>query len=284
MKICIIPICFNAHFDAQRLLDSINKAYAVVQNIDLEVILMDNSTSSPEITIDYSVLNYKYSEQKNKNIGYFPAFNKAIVGLKEKIFAFEYIIVCNVDLVVAEDFLQILKKHILHQNIGLIAPGIYSEKLGYDLNPGMMKRPSKIKIKFMMVICSNIKIFKMYMLLSKFKEFVRMQLVRNFHKKIILSGGVNKSNMYGAHGSFMIFTKNYFIKGANVDYKRFLFGEEGFVAEQLRNVNLIIEHVPTIRIYDKEHGSTSKVTSELICSEHRKSYKFYYENYMKDGL
>ncbi|MNZ11427.1 hypothetical protein D3C78_282910 [compost metagenome] len=87
--------------------------------------------------------------------------------------------------------------------------------------------------------------------------------------------------MYGAHGSFMIFSRNYFRLGADVDYPRFLFGEEVFVAEQLRTHNLHIEHLPQLRIFDKEHASTSKVKFGFICGEHKKSYDYLYERFYK---
>ena len=78
----------------------------------------------------------------------------------------------------------------------------------------------------------------------------------------------------------MIFTKSYFTRSAHVSYDRFLFGEEGFVAEQLLKNELIIEHTPNIRVYDREHGSTSKAGKSFICSEHKKSYDYFYENYL----
>ena len=80
--------------------------------------------------------------------------------------------------------------------------------------------------------------------------------------------------MYGAHGSFMVFTRRYFEKGAHVNYPRFLFGEEVFVAEQLRKHSLMIESIPEIRVFDKEHASTSQEKLEFICPEHKKSYEY----------
>ena len=88
--------------------------------------------------------------------------------------------------------------------------------------------------------------------------------------------------MYCAHGSFMVFTQQYFAKGAQVAYPRFLFGEEGFVAEQLRMHGLEIEHVPNIRVFDKEHASTSQVNLDFICAEHKKSYDYFYANFIKN--
>ena len=39
MKICMIPVCYNAHDDALKLLNSIELAFKIAPNIKLDVIL-----------------------------------------------------------------------------------------------------------------------------------------------------------------------------------------------------------------------------------------------------
>ena len=117
--------------------------------------------------------------------------------------------------------------------------------------------------------------------MSRMRAFLRSKFVKLWKPKVYFESSSNHRKMYGAHGSFMIFTKYYFSKGAHVDYPRFLFGEETFVAEQLRMNGLIIKHVPNIKVFDEEHGSTSKLARKFICAEHKKSYEYFYENFIK---
>ena len=283
MKVCIIPVCYNAHGDALRFLESLNRAFLSCSALQVDVVLADNSTILPgagELDRKYA-FSYKY--QKNDNVGYFPAFNRGLSVLPEPGSAYDFVVVCNVDLVVAGDFFCILSKKAFESDVGLIAPGIFSDKDGRDMNPKIMRRPTAAKINFMRLVCSNVVLFRWYHKLVRLREQARS---RSQQKKSIdrrESKAPAGQKMYGAHGSFMIFTKQYFRQGADVDYPRFLFGEEGFVAEQLRRHNLVIEHVPALRVFDKEHASTSQVKLKFLCAEHKKSYDYFYRHFLKGG-
>ena len=98
---------------------------------------------------------------------------------------------------------------------------------------------------------------------------------KHFPKKSYRTG----QEMYAAHGSIMIFTKNYFNLGASIYYPRFLFGEEVFVAEETKLKGLKTVYFSELRIYDNEHGSTSREADHFISKEHVKSYKYLLQNY-----
>lgn len=280
-KICIVPVCYNAHEDATRLLESIELAYRACSGFKLHLVLCDNSTIKPASHFFSSAYSFSYKYLKNENIGYFPAFNRALSSLPEEICTYDYVIVCNVDLVVSSNFFSVLTSYDLDSAIGVIAPGIYSIKKGIDLNPKMIHRPSAFKINFMRFICSKTVLFRLYHSLVRLREIgrARFQTKRQTVNKVMIDEKVD--NMYGAHGSFLIFTKNYFKSNAHVAYPRFLFGEEGFVAEQLRMNNLKIKHCQGLVVFDREHSSTSKLNFSFICSEHKKSYDFFYQNFIK---
>ncbi|RYZ83380.1 MAG: glycosyltransferase [Proteobacteria bacterium] len=282
MKIGIIPVCYNAYADAARFLESVEKASCACSHLSLEVVLADNSTVDAPLGIIHRESSFNYTYQKNSNIGYFPAFNSGLSNLSGPTESYDFIIVCNVDLVVADNFFIELTKQSLSENVGVIAPGIFSDKDGRDLNPKMRTRPTRAKINFMRAICSSVLLFRLYHYLVRMKENARS---RSQARVSISSEPCKQSSvpsMYGAHGSFMIFTKNYFRRGAHTDYPRFLFGEEGFVAEQLRQHQLLIKHIPVIRVFDKEHASTSQIKLAFICAEHKKSYDYFYTNFLKE--
>ncbi len=79
MKICLVPVCYNAHDDAVRFLDSVNTAFSFCLGVELEVILSDNSTLSSVITFDARNYSYNFRYLQNSNIGYFPAFAYDVV-------------------------------------------------------------------------------------------------------------------------------------------------------------------------------------------------------------
>ncbi|MEH6349789.1 glycosyltransferase family 2 protein [Pseudomonas sp. 3JA] len=284
MKLCVVPVCYNAHEDALRFLESVELAFRACPGLVLDVVLADNSTVHPAIDIAAQQYSYSFKYLKNENVGYFPAFNKALASLSQGVDGYDFVVVCNVDLVVADDFFSTLQAHSVGIETGLIAPGIFSDKDGRDLNPKMMHRPSARKINFMRLVCSNVVLFRWYHKLVRMREQTRsraQQRDRGVDNKTMTVSSP-QPQMYGAHGSFMIFTRRYFAKGADVAYPRFLFGEEGFVAEQLRRHALNIEHVPSVRVFDKEHASTSQVKLDFICAEHKKSYDYFYTNFLKD--
>lgn len=284
MRISLVPVCYNAHEDAARFLASVDLAYRACPGLMLDVVLSDNSTIAP--IKDFSSNEYAYSFKylKNENVGYFPAFNKALAIQPQGVEGYDFVVVCNVDLVVAEDFFQTLLAHPLGSETGLIAPGIFSDKDGRDLNPKMMSRPTARKINFMRMVCSNVVLFRWYHKLVRMRELARSRAQRRDRAPTHVTPSVPavQQPMYGAHGSFMIFTRRYFAKGADVAYPRFLFGEEGFVAEQLRRHGLSIEHVPGVRVFDKEHASTSQVKLDFICAEHKKSYDYFYTHFLRN--
>jgi len=275
-KVCLVCVCYNAYEDTLCLLNSIEKSYSLTKDMELTVVLSDNSTSEKGLTlIKYVDFSFNYIYIKNDNVGYFPAFNLGVKATKESINSFDYIMVSNVDLAIDINFFKVLKYLKLSKNIGVVAPNIISDQSGLDANPKIKIRPTKRQISFMRIICSNHLVFSLYQKLTVLRlHFKRGSKPEN-------SQDNNDFSMYGAHGAFMIFTAKYFKARAKIDYPRFLFGEEGFVAEELRKYSLKIQHETGLIIYDKEHGSTSTQPSKFICKEHKKSYDYFYVNYMK---
>tara|TARA_R110001583_G_scaffold107898_1_gene256603 strand:- start:13526 stop:14422 length:897 start_codon:yes stop_codon:yes gene_type:complete len=276
LKVALICVCYNAYEDALRLLNSIEKAYSLTKNVELTVVLSDNSTSDNDLKLIENIdLSFNYIYIKNDNVGYFPAFNLGVKAIKGNVNDFDYTIVSNVDLTMDSDFFNVLKDLKLSNDIGVIAPKIISEQSGKDSNPKIKVRPTKRQISFMRMLCSSSLAFSLYQKMTVLK----LHLKKTSNNKNI-ENNANLS-MYGAHGAFMIFTQLYFKTGAKIDYPRFLFGEEGFVAEELRKHSLKIYHETSLVIHDKEHGSTSTQPSKFICKEHKKSYDYFYFNYMK---
>src|SRR5690606_20168163 len=91
---------------------------------------------------------------------------------------YDFVVVCNVDLIVADDFFSALMAYPVASETGLIAPSIISDKDGRDLNPKIIRRPSVRKIKFMRYICSSVTFFRLYQKLARMREYARSRVQR----------------------------------------------------------------------------------------------------------
>jgi Predicted glycosyltransferases len=103
-KVCVVPVCYNAYDDAKRFLAALEEAYKKCGQLDLDVVLADNSTNEAPLEMNDLQYSFNYHYLKNQNVGYFPAFNKAIKSLSSSAESYDFVVVCNVDLVVADDF------------------------------------------------------------------------------------------------------------------------------------------------------------------------------------
>lgn len=265
-------VCYNDYENTKRLLNSISIAYSREKNLELNVILSDNSDKNEEIEFDSNSYKYNFIWLKNDNVGYFPAFSKAVQSVRHDISYYDYIMVSNVDLAVDEYFFNDLVKFKCPKDVGVIAPNIISESDGRNLNPKIAKPISSFKLKVNKLIFSSF-LFYPHSLASRLKNKLKSK------KKPEINSQDKPSFIYAPHGSFIIFTNNYFKKEASYIYPRFLFGEEIFVAEECKLKNLKIIYVQTIKIYDKEHVSTSALRSNFLAQEHIKSFDYLLKKY-----
>jgi GT2 family glycosyltransferase len=63
--------------------------------------------------------------------------------------------------------------------------------------------------------------------------------------------------IYAPHCSFVIFNRKYFETGGTLKHGAFLFGEEIFVAETVRNLGFRIIYDPRFFVLHREHATTS---------------------------
>jgi hypothetical protein len=66
--------------------------------------------------------------------------------------------------------------------------------------------------------------------------------------------------IYAGHGSFIILTKMFIERCGTINYPIFLFCEEIYLAELCRAAHLNVTYVPNLRIFDREHISTGKMS------------------------
>jgi GT2 family glycosyltransferase len=276
-NILVLAVNFNTFNETIRFIDTLN----IEKDSDVFLVVIDNSNLKPTAEFNEKLKqlnpNQFWHIKSMENLGY---FHGAALGLQiylEKFPLPDWIIISNVDVVVSDpDFFTILKNIPVKENTGVIAPSIVSMKWGTDYNPKIISRYTVQKMLFLKLIYQLCLIHNFYLLVSYFKKII----IRYFRRKNHLAKETLK--IYAAHGSFMIFNKNYFRKGGSLNHISFLFGEEIFVAEQCLKYGLETIYYPKLKIDDYEHASTRFFYSWKICQYMKDTTKIIIEHYYKN--
>jgi len=270
MKVAIVCICYNAYDHLLKYARSLHVALSGCTGVDFTLVVVDNSTAPADDQALQTIaeMGFNYIYHKSPNVGYFPAFTRGVELLSSPA-DFDGVAISNVDLSVSPDFFVSLQQSMqgIDRNIGIIAPAIISLGRGADLNPKTIYRPTRFALQ------KNIFIFKRLWLFQIYRKLSELKAKRPF---VSYPSGMN---FYSPHGSFILFTRQYFLSGALYNYPQFLFGEENFVAEQCRRVGLKVNYQPVVKIFDDDHGSTSHEKLSFIASEHVKSLKYIVDTY-----
>ncbi len=184
----------------------------------------------------------------DNNPGYFGAVKRLMQAIDVK--TYDYIIISNVDLMVEEDFFIKLASYKCQEDIGWIAPQIWSEKEKRDKNPRQMTRYSLRKLKLLRL---GYQIPWLDTLYTK-----TLYKRKKMHRK-------QPGYVYSGHGSFIILTKTYTARCGKVNYPVFLFCEEIYLAEQCLQAGLKVVYSPNMKVIDLEHVSTGKMDHRTYC-------------------
>lgn len=247
MKVIIFCVNYNSDKELEKYLISLERA---IENADVEltVVVSDNSLSYKEIERKYSFELYHFKTEKN--LGY---FGGAIFGIKrcgKNIDIYDYSVISNVDLEVDKNFFKELSAFCADDKTGCIAPKIYSVGEHRDRNPKVLERYGVRKLQLLRLMYKYP--FLNYIYTAVFFKR-RRERIKNCQQDII----------YAAHGSFMLFTKKFSSFLSNMEYPVFLFGEELYIAEHLRKRGLKTIYLPNVVVIDKDHASTSKMKSKF---------------------
>lgn len=249
IRILLICVNYNSYTELYEFLRSLNNS---VKNssplVYMDVHVADNSTEVKDIFIsDFLYLNISIS--RHDNLGYLGAAFYIINSL-DCASEYDYIIISNVDLIIDDNFFSELSSIKLLERVGWIAPQIYSQQENRDKNPRMLRRYSKFKLLCLLLM------YKCPLLHKIYKETL-------YKRKKIFSYN-NVSDIYAGHGSFVILTKEFFLAYERINYPVFLYGEEIYLAELVRKAKLKVKYIPSLKITDKEHVSTSKMESSFF--------------------
>lgn len=278
-KIAVIGINYKSDDSAVRFVRSVSSL--VLEDIELTVIVVDNTVrESSDFLFNriWAINKDAVCIKAQINLGY---FGGARIGLQNYLDTYskypDWLIVSNVDIVIQDkNFMKTLcsqRNKIV--NVGIIAPMIWSNLTKRNLNPKMFYRPSKHKMLFLSVMFSNYFTVNFYM----FFHYLKTKMLFWFNVKKSNSILCDPSYIYAAHGSFIVFSKLYFMRGGSLNYSQFLFNEEVFLAETALSTGVKILYLPKLVVFDDEHISTGIFRSRLIASYMKKSAKFVFKEY-----
>ena len=63
----------------------------------------------------------------------------------------------------------------------------------------------------------------------------------------------------------MILTKEFFKRCGIINYPVFLYDEELYLGEECKRKGLKVIYIPSMRVFDSENVSTSKLSSSFYC-------------------
>lgn len=238
-------------------LQSIEMAAEKTSDCQVEIAIADNSKEKQTVNTDeYKKLLVK--QYVFDNVGYLGGALGVINSIKTE--EYDFVAISNVDLKMDESFLHVLKDVKKDNHIAWIAPRIYSKEEDRDINPKVIERYSKRKLRLL---------YYMY----KFPIFFYLYTATVYKRKK-LAPKYDEMNIYAGHGSFMLLTRQFFKDYKKIDYPVFLFGEELFLAELIRNKGLTVRYMPSLRIEDSEHVSTSKMKKGFYFKCNTESMKY----------
>lgn len=266
-KILIIAVNYNSYKELHTYLQSIEEA-VINTTIDckVDVYVADNSLVKKQIN-KYAYCNFELNIVFLDNLGYFGAAFYVVNNLVY-INQYKYVIISNVDITLEKDSIQKLLCLNIPNHVVWLSPYRYSEKYNMPLYVERDKRIPKWKMLLFMLIYKFylFQFIQSYFTLHKYKN----KRIEPFEKKI-----------YSGCGSCFILTSNFFRYYPNLTYPVFLYGEEIFIAELLREKGLEAYYVPSVKIRNIGSVSTGLLGKKKLCLYNYKAIKYLYYRFYK---
>lgn len=267
-KFLFLLINFESYPQLKDYLVSIDRAAGRAPRARVEVWIADNTETDfqeiilpPYTSITIHICPY------HQNSGYFGGANRLMKEAGD-LAAYDYVAISNVDVLLPAAFFEDMLKLPLGDDVGWIAPAIYSEKEGLDRNPELVYRPSALKLRTLM-------------LMYKYDILIRLynRLLYRLRRKKKVAQARGETFVYAGHGSFILLTQAFLRCRPSLEYACFLFGEEIFLAELIRKEGLRVLYVPSIHIADIDHIATSKIDRKTYFRLKYQSVSYLYHTF-----
>lgn len=255
MKVIIICVNYNTYPELDGYLLSIsNSAKEVKEVVEVSVAVADNTPMElrKSFGVDYphiTVLPYILES----NDGYLGSAEVVMSDLRKSgsLEEYDYCVISNVDLRLSQEFFKELISTPIAENVGWIAPEIYTASRQSHENPFMLNRPKLWRLYFWIFLYKFPKLFTIYFTLGH-------AVAKN--KTVFLQ----EMPIYAGHGSIMIFAKSFIINYHEGQFPAFMYGEEIYLAELVRRANLITVFKPNIIVNNIGGASSSKLSMKRM--------------------
>ncbi len=241
------------------------------------IIIVDNDSTPESKSALNNIINKSNIDIKiiisPKNLYYWGAANYALdqIDLNTNNHP-EWIIICNNDILFSKSDLLLKIMSYNSTNYPILAPAILSSKTKKDLNPFMVKRINNLaKVYYSIFYLNSITGLIIY----RFRKFLKM-IARIFN-----SSDTKSKFIYAPHGSFIIFSKNFFQSGGYLDQNLTMYGEEFTTAEIANKLQISICYEPDIEVIHVEHSS-NKINWFNNFHLTKKAYYYFLKEYLND--
>lgn len=212
----------------------------IVDNKKSDNSCLDLNKEIENINLSIDLLEPEY------NLGY---LNGALYGYNEFVkknnIELDWVIISNTDIEINDkQFLEKFSCKNYNDDIGCVAPSVFSPKTKSFQNPQYIKRCSLRKINRLILIYKLPSVAYIYWKLAKVKANIKKT------KKM------ESQYIYSAHGCFFALKKEFLDKIKNSEYGSFLYNEEAYIAEQLIKNNRYCYYDSTLEVIHNENSVT----------------------------
>lgn len=148
--------------------------------------------------------------------------------------------------------------------------GITLKVTGKQQNPFALSRPGNALMKFRKVVYANYFLYRLYYVLSDIKNKISHTETRKENEYV-----------YGVHGSVVILRKECIDKFLEDSIQIFMYGEELYIAEKLKENQFLSYYDKNLKIIHNENQSTGKIASQRKQKWCSQSINFLVERYWK---
>ncbi len=178
-----------------------------------------------------------------------------------------WIIVCNNDILFTQqDFLEQLIA-LDPDKYPVIGPTIYSSVTGKNLNPYMDQPIRRLEKIYLSLFYINYVTARIMQISLKWLKKLLATLKRPSPSKI--------KKIYAPHGSFVIFSNQYFKRGGWIDSNYEMYGEEVTTAEIAKKNKIPIFFVPDLKVLHVIHSSTTSHSWKREFNYAKTAYLYY---------
>ncbi|MDH1213494.1 glycosyltransferase [Pseudomonas chengduensis] len=272
LKISLVTVNYNSSVYTKGLLESLLPFSDFID----KVIVVDNASSKEEVDFLNDIVK-EFLDRidvvtilSEVNTGYFGGLNIGLDALDKT--GLDGVIVCNNDLVFNGDFFVTLNSKLIEDDVHVICPSVITVDGVYQ-NPSMSDRPSRLRTLFYDIYYSN---YYIGLCLLKVWRYLGLGSDSRFIKDLV------ERDIFIGIGAIYYLTSSYFSCNENLPNDTFLYGEEAFLAIQIKNSGGRQVYMPDIEVTHFESISTNKLPGFDKYFLNKKAYKKYRDFYRSD--